>query len=93
MSNIDIKLTKSKETLQILNMIEENPGTYGNEIAKALNTGHKTVKYHVDKLIKAELVRSEKQGRKNLLYPVIGKLKELKIDRKKLLMGKPESEP
>ena len=93
MSNIDIKLTKSKETLQILNMIEEKPGTYGSQIAKTLSIDHKTAKYHIDKLIKAELVRIEKKGRKNLLFPVIGKLKELKIDRKNLLRGKPESEP
>lgn len=50
MSNIDIKLAKSDTTLQILNMIEDNPGTYGSEIANKLDLDHKTVKYHIEKL-------------------------------------------
>ena len=50
-------------------MIEENPGTYANEIAEKLNLDHKTVKYHVEKLKESKLVDDKKVGRKKLLYP------------------------
>jgi len=70
-SNIDIELAKSKVTLKILKIIEEHPGTYGNEIARTLNLDHKTVKYHIDKLTENNLVNQKKSGRKNLLYPVL----------------------
>lgn len=69
MSNIDIKLAKSDTTLQILNLIEENPGTYGSEIAEKLNLDHKTVNYHVEKLKEINMVETKKVGRKKLLYP------------------------
>lgn len=90
MNNIDIQLAKSKITLQILDLIEKKPGIYGNVIAKELDLDHKTVKYHLDKLIEANLVKVEKDGRKNLLYPVTGALKELKIDKDNILTGEPE---
>ncbi|MFX0098897.1 MAG: winged helix-turn-helix transcriptional regulator [Candidatus Hodarchaeota archaeon] len=69
MSNLDIKLAKSKTTLEILHFIEEEPGTYASEIAKILRFDHKTVKYHVDKLLENGLIYDKKQGRKKLLYP------------------------
>ena len=69
MSNIDIKLAKSDTTLRILHMIEENPGTYANEIAEKLQLDHKTVKYHIEKLKENKLVDDKKVGRKKLLYP------------------------
>jgi predicted transcriptional regulator len=68
-SNIDLKLQKSELTLKILEMIEENPGTYNNEIAKILNVDHKTVSYHINKLKDLQLIESEKSGRKKKLYP------------------------
>ncbi|MBD3212143.1 MAG: winged helix-turn-helix transcriptional regulator [Candidatus Lokiarchaeota archaeon] len=68
-SNIDLKLQKSELTLKILEMIEENPGTYNNEIAKILNVDHKTVSYHINKLKDLELIKSDKSGRKKKLYP------------------------
>jgi len=68
MSNIDIKLAKSDTTLQILNLIEESPGTYANEIAEKLDLDHKTVKYHIEKLKENKLIEDKKVGRKNLLY-------------------------
>jgi len=69
MSNINIKLAKSDTTLRILSIIEENPGTYGSEIANKLDLDHKTVKYHIDKLKEINMIESKKVGRKNLLYP------------------------
>ncbi|MBN2151476.1 MAG: winged helix-turn-helix transcriptional regulator [Candidatus Lokiarchaeota archaeon] len=67
--DIDITLVKSKVTLQILNIIEAEPGIYGNIIAKRLGLDHKTVKYHVDKLVEAKLVVAEKDGRTRKLAP------------------------
>ncbi|TFG20738.1 MAG: winged helix-turn-helix transcriptional regulator [Promethearchaeota archaeon] len=82
MSNIDIKLAKSDTTLQILNMIEEYPGTYGSEIANKLDLDHKTVKYHIEKLKEINMIETKKVGRKNLLYPHLG-INDVYKDRKK----------
>lgn len=68
-SNIDLKLQKSELTLEILEMIEIQPGTYNNQIAKQLNLDHKTVSYHINKLKDLGLIHSEKSGRKKKLYP------------------------
>lgn len=92
MNAIDIQLAKSKVTLQILDLIEKKPGIYGNIIAKELDLDHKTVKYHLDKLIEANLIKTQKQGRRNLLYPIVGALKELKIEKDAILSGEPEKD-
>jgi predicted transcriptional regulator len=82
MSNIDIKLAKSDTTLRILNLIEENPGTYGSKIANKLDLDHKTVKYHIEKLKDINMVETKKVGRKNLLYPHLNINKEYKKAKK-----------
>jgi len=87
---IDIQLAKSKITLEILNMIQKNPGIYVNQIAKALNLDHKTIIYHIKKLIESNLVENKKVGRKNLLYVKSSNLSELKIDTENIFRGKPE---
>jgi hypothetical protein len=69
LKNIDITLVKSKVTLQVLNIIENEPGIYGNIIAKRLGLDHKTIKYHVDKLVDARLIVAEKEGRTRKLTP------------------------
>jgi len=69
LSNIDLKLQKSELTLKVLEMIEEQPGTYNNEIAQILDVDHKTVAYHINKLKDLGLIHSEKSGRKKKLYP------------------------
>ncbi len=69
LKDIDITLVKSKVTLQILNIIENEPGIYGNVIAKRLGLDHKTIKYHVDKLVDAKLIVAEKEGRTRKLTP------------------------
>jgi DNA-binding transcriptional ArsR family regulator len=69
LKDMDISLVKSKVTLQILNIVEDEPGIYANIIAKRLGLDHKTVKYHVDKLLLANLVIAEKEGRTRKLSP------------------------
>ena len=68
-SKLDLKLRKSRTTLEILQLINDNPGMYQNQIAHRMDLNHKTVKYHIDKLIESELILSKKKGRKNLFYP------------------------
>ena len=71
LSNIDLKLQKSKTTMEILEIIQTTPGLTQNQIAKKIEKNHKTVKYHLDKLIKADLIKKRQEGRKSLLYPTI----------------------
>ncbi|QEE17106.1 winged helix-turn-helix transcriptional regulator [Promethearchaeum syntrophicum] len=68
-SKLDLKLRKSRTTLEILQLINDNPGIYQNQIAHRMDLDHKTVKYHIDKLIESELILAKKKGRKNLFYP------------------------
>ncbi|MFX0105786.1 MAG: winged helix-turn-helix transcriptional regulator [Candidatus Hodarchaeota archaeon] len=68
-SNVDLKLQKSKLTLEILEMIEEKPGIWNNLITKKFKVDHKTIQYHVKKLIELDLINIKKEGRKNKLYP------------------------
>jgi predicted transcriptional regulator len=68
-SKLDLKLRKSRTTLEILQLINDNPGMYQNQIAHRMDLNHKTVKYHIDKLIESELILTKKKGRKNLFFP------------------------
>ncbi len=74
--NLDPKLMKSKTTLDILQLISDNPGMYQNQIAKRLDLNHKTVKYHLEKLLEADLIFSEKGLRRLRFYPKIETLVE-----------------
>lgn len=69
LSNIDLKLSKSKLTLEILEMIEENPGIWNNLIKKKFKVDHKTIHYHVQKLKELDLIKLKKDGRKKKIYP------------------------
>jgi len=69
LSNLDIKLSKSKLTLEILEMIEEEPGLWNNLITKKLEVDHKTIQYHINKLKELNLIRFRKEGRKKKIYP------------------------
>ncbi|MHA1795969.1 MAG: winged helix-turn-helix transcriptional regulator [Promethearchaeota archaeon] len=71
LSTIDLKLQKSKTTMEILEIIQTFPGLTQNEIARRIEKNHKTVKYHLDKLIEANLIEKRKDGRKILLYSTI----------------------
>ena len=68
-SNLDIELSKSKLTLEILEMIEKEPGLWNNLITKRLKVDHKTIQYHVDKLKELGLINFKKDGRKKKIYP------------------------
>ena len=68
-SNIDLQLRRSKLTLEILEMIEQEPGIWNNLITKKLKVDHKTILYHIKKLIEIDLLNIKKEGRKNKLFP------------------------
>ncbi|MCK4778762.1 MAG: winged helix-turn-helix transcriptional regulator, partial [Candidatus Lokiarchaeota archaeon] len=68
-SNVDLKLKKSKLTLEILEMIEKKPGMWNNLITKEFKVDHKTIQYHLNKLIDLGLIRFKKDGRKKKIYP------------------------
>jgi predicted transcriptional regulator len=68
-SNIDLKLQKSKLTLEILEMIEREPGIWNNFITKKMKVDHKTIQYHIKKLIELDLINFRKEGRKKKIYP------------------------
>jgi len=68
-SNIDLKLQKSKLTLRILEMIEREPGIWNSVITKKIKVDHKTIHYHVNKLIDLGLINVRKEGRKKKLFP------------------------
>jgi len=68
-SNIDLKLSKSKLTLEILEMIENEPGLWNNIITKKLKVDHKTIHYHINKLRDLNLIRFQKDGRKKIFFP------------------------
>jgi predicted transcriptional regulator len=69
LSNVDLKLQKSKLTLEILEMIEEEPGIWNNIITTKFKVDHKTIHYHLNKLIELGLIKLEKEGRKQKIYP------------------------
>lgn len=69
LSNVDLKLQKSKLTLKILEMIEHEPGIWNNLITKKFKVDHKTIHYHLQKLLELGLIKSEKEGRKKKIYP------------------------
>ena len=68
-SNVDLKLQKSKLTLEILEMIEKKPGIWNNLITKKFKVDHKTIHYHLNKLYDLGLIKSKKEGRKKKIYP------------------------
>lgn len=69
LSNVDLKLQKSKLTLEILEMIEKEPGIWNNLITKKFKVDHKTIYYHLNKLNELGLIKLEKEGRKKKIFP------------------------
>jgi len=69
LSNVDLKLQKSELTLQILELIEENPGIWNNKLTEEMEIHRKTIQYHIDKLIDLGLVYKKKDGSKKKIYP------------------------
>ncbi|TKJ22122.1 MAG: hypothetical protein CEE43_07855 [Promethearchaeota archaeon Loki_b32] len=69
MKTIPLKLiTKSKTSIKILDLIEKNPGINSAKIAKKLDMSRSSVKYHVDKLAKLDLIILERYNREIKLY-------------------------
>ena len=68
-SNLDLRLSKSNLTLEILKMIEKEPGIWNSIITQRQKVDHKTIHYHISKLIDLELVITKKEGRKKKLFP------------------------
>ncbi|MEE9377682.1 MAG: hypothetical protein V3V33_06560 [Candidatus Lokiarchaeia archaeon] len=68
-SNVDLKLQKSKLTLEVLEMIEKKPGIWNNIITKKFKLDHKTIRYHLNKLNDLGLIIFIKEGRKKKIYP------------------------
>jgi uncharacterized membrane protein len=62
------RLTKSKTTNFVLDTIKKNPGINSAEISRMLNLSRNSIKYHIDKLIEKQLIKSEKKGRNFELY-------------------------
>ena len=62
------QFTKSKTTLEILNIIRKSPGINSAEISRILNLSRNSIKYHIDKLLEKRYIRLEKKGRINELY-------------------------
>ena len=50
-------------------MIEEEPGIWNNVITKRKKVDHKTILYHIKKLVDLGLIKSEKEGRKRKFFP------------------------
>jgi predicted transcriptional regulator len=69
--NADSKksLLRSKQSTIILNLIESQPGIYSSKIAHRLNLKRNSVKYHVDKLLKKDLIFAKRDGRRKYLFP------------------------
>ena len=69
--NIDSKksLFRSKQSKKILDLIESQPGIYSSKIAHRLNLKRNSVKYHIDKLLKNQLVFVKTEGRRKHLFP------------------------
>ena len=67
-SNVDFLIQKSTATMKILQIVVNNPGIYQNQIASKCELNRSTVKYHLDKLLKAEVIYSTKNGQKKSFF-------------------------
>jgi predicted transcriptional regulator len=64
------QFSKSKTTLEILNIIRKKPGLNSAEISRIMNLSRNSIKYHIDKLLGKNLIRLEKRGRIHEIYLV-----------------------
>jgi predicted transcriptional regulator len=65
----ELLLIKSKTSSKILTIIKNRPGINSSEISRMINLSRNTVKYHIDKLSKKNLISLIRKGRKIELYP------------------------
>jgi predicted transcriptional regulator len=59
--------------LEVLNIIEKNPGIWNSKIADKLNSHRKTISYHVKKLLDLDLIYRKKEGLRMKIYPKLDK--------------------
>jgi predicted transcriptional regulator len=76
----DPAITKSKFTLDILQIVGDNPGIQQNHIAKRMESNRKTIQYHLSKLEAVHLIRSERSGRIVKYYAIIKEISPTKND-------------
>jgi len=72
-ADFDPTLVKSKTTLNIYQLIGDNPGIYQNKIANRMGLNHNTIKYHLEKLLDAKLIYIEQVGRKKQYHVIFEK--------------------
>jgi len=75
-AEFDPTISKSKFTLDIFQIIGDNPGIHQKSIVTRMESNRKTVDYHLKKLIDADLIRIEKKAKHIFYYT---KLKEIKF--------------
>ena len=68
---LETLIAKSKTTSKILKIIKENPRINSSEISRILSLSRNTIKYHIDKLSKENLIILTRRGRKIELYPIL----------------------
>lgn len=61
-------IAKSKTSLEILDLIENSPGINSSAIAKKLNITRSSVKYHIDKLSRNNIISLLNKGREIQLF-------------------------
>ncbi|MHA1648126.1 MAG: winged helix-turn-helix transcriptional regulator, partial [Promethearchaeota archaeon] len=61
-SEVDLLLQKNDTTMKILYYIAKKPNIYQKILANELGLNRSTIKYHLDKLIKAGIVQKRKTG-------------------------------
>lgn len=70
LSKLELKLQKSQTTLEILQLLGDHPdGMFQSQIARRMDLNHKTVKYHLEKLIDADIIKITKEGRRIRYFP------------------------
>ena len=67
-------IIQTSTSSKILEEIKNSPGINASTLAKKENLAKNTIKYHIDKLIQANLIYIKKVGRKKELYPLNKKI-------------------
>lgn len=83
-AKFNYKIAKSKTTLEIFQIVGDNNGIYQSDLAKRMKLDHKTVKYHLDKLLEADVIFPEKKGRRKLYFARIPASEYFKDDSEEI---------
>jgi predicted transcriptional regulator len=63
-ANFNPNIAKSQTTLDIFQIISDHNGLLQSQLARRIDLDHKTVKYHLEKLLEANLIFKRKKGRR-----------------------------